>query len=212
MKINPRIKLLIRPIIYLLIFLLLSNIITTKENRKYPEFVKNLTGDGIEMNNKNKNNTINFQLRNKTIASFDKFFHSRKLETWNKTDIDSMYKELCIKKNYSYELINYIDPLSTTLTQYLNFSFIKNSDSSVNIKFHFYFLLNAYIDTYIAYICVIYNIANNNFNLKKTFFLLQKSIINYIQNQDLAYIIDYVKANVVYFVFLLLGIISLLCK
>ena len=47
-----------------------------------------------------------------------------------------VYRDICISKNYSYELMDYIDPFSKTLTEVLNFTFIKNTDSSVNlIKF-----------------------------------------------------------------------------
>ncbi len=48
-------------------------------------------------------------------------------------NISEIYKSICIEKNYSYELMNYIDPLSKTFSQYMNFTFIKNTDSSVKI-------------------------------------------------------------------------------
>lgn len=68
---------------------------------------------------------------NKTNYKFE-LNNLRKLQIQNKS---LLYLEVCVNKNYSYELMEYIDPLSVTLSEFLNYTFIKNKDSSVNKLF-----------------------------------------------------------------------------
>lgn len=91
---------------------LLAKSISTKK-----EFIKN---------NDNNNN------RKSYTDKYDEYMQLRKLQN-NSTAINGsdVYKNICISKNYSYELMGYIDPFSKTLTEVLNFTFIKNTDSSV---------------------------------------------------------------------------------
>ena len=78
-----------------------------------------------------KSNQIDQEIKNRDYNYKDSF-RNRKLQN-NSTSTDStdVYKDICISKNYSYELMDYIDPFSKTLTEVLNFTFIKNTDSSV---------------------------------------------------------------------------------
>lgn len=80
---------------------------------------------------------------------------TRKLQNNSNTTYSSdMYKNICISKNYSYELMDYIDPLSKTLTEVLNFTFIKNTDSSV------IYIIIIFSKIFYLYLFLLFNIIN----------------------------------------------------
>jgi len=69
-----------------------------------------------------------------------KSFGIRKLQNnTSNTNNSIIYQDVCIVKNYSYELMEYINPLSKSLTDVIDFSFIKKTDSSVNPIFFKWF-------------------------------------------------------------------------
>lgn len=76
-----------------------------------------------------------FLHENRKLDDID-YARFRKLQD-NSTTINGsdVYRDICISKNYSYELMDYIDPFSKTLTEVLNFTFIQNTDSSVSWVF-----------------------------------------------------------------------------